>query len=68
MSHITKREIMIVFQNQWETFESFDFSNLITDADQQLAMSDIREIIKAGQYFTNSPRYQTNVNVFGQSG
>ena len=59
---------MIVFQNQWETFESFDFSNLITNEDQILAMADIRAIIDSGQYFTNSPRYQTNVNIFGQSG
>jgi hypothetical protein len=59
---------MIVFQNQWETFESFDFSNLITDADQESAMIDIREVIKAGKYFTNSPLYQTNVNIFGHPG
>jgi hypothetical protein len=59
--------VTIVFENKWETFESFDFSNIITDQDQNLAIADIEKIIGEGKYFTNSPRYQTKDNLFGHT-
>ena len=59
---------MIVFQHNWETFETFDFSSIITAEDQELAKTDIRQVIGEGKYFTNSPKYQTNVNIFNHPG
>ena len=61
---------MIEYQipGTWESIESFDFSSVITLEDQNNAMNDIRQLISSGQYFKNSPRYQTNVNVFGLTG
>lgn len=60
---------MIEYQipNTWETVESFDFSSVITEQNQLSAMSDVRQLIKE-KYFKNSPRYQTNINVFAQPG
>lgn len=61
---------MIEYQipGTWETVESHNFSSVITDADQQAAMNDVRQLIANDQYFKNSPRYQTNVNVFALPG
>lgn len=52
----------------WETIETFDFSNIITQQDQELCMQDVRQLVSEGKYFTNSPLYQTNVNLFGMPG
>lgn len=52
----------------WETIESFDFSTIITQEDQELCMKDIRQLISDGKYFKNSPLYQTDVNIFGLPG
>ena len=59
---------MIEHQHNWETFETFDFSSIIAAEDQQLAMTDIRNVIAEGKYFTNSPKYQTNINIFNHPG
>lgn len=58
----------VVFQNGWETFETFDFSSTITAEDQELAKQDVIHLIKEGKYFKNSPPFQTDVNVFGLPG
>lgn len=55
---------MIEYQSDWETFETFDFSGIITAEDQELAKHDIRSIIADGNYFKNSPLYQTQENIF----
>jgi len=55
---------MIEYQNNWETFETFDFSSTISANDQALAINDIENIIKSGNYFKNSPKYQTQENIF----
>jgi len=55
---------MIEFQHNWETFETFDFSNIITEDDHEVAKHDIRSIIASGNYFKNSPLYQTQENIF----
>ena len=69
MSHLVKRENMTVaFAHGWETFETFDFSRIITEQDQELAKADIRQVIADGKYFTNSPKYQTNINIFNHPG
>lgn len=46
-------------------FDKFDFSSVIADADQTTAINQVTDIINSGQYFKNSPRYQTQVNLFG---
>lgn len=47
-------------------FRKFDFSSTITEADNQEAMSIIRRVISEGNYFTNSPKYQTKENIFAR--
>ena len=48
------------------TFRKFDFSSLITEQDNQTACDIIRNIIAAGNYFTNSPKFQTKENIFAR--
>lgn len=43
----------------------YDFSSVISERDQQDAMNRISNIISEGKYFKNSPKYQTQVNLFG---
>lgn len=58
----------VIFQQGWETIEAFDFSSLITEQDQQAAMDDVRAVVAKGNYFKNSPKYQTNINIFQHPG
>lgn len=55
----------IIDQNQ--TFKKYNFSSLITDSDNQTACKIIKEIIESGNYYTNSPRFQTKENIFNRS-
>lgn len=55
----------IIDQN--ETFKKYDFGSLITDSDNQTACKIIKEIIESGNYYTNSPRFQTKENIFNRS-
>jgi len=49
-------------------YEYYDWTSLIdSDACNRLS-SDIRQTILAGNYWKNSPPYQTNVNIFGLPG
>jgi hypothetical protein len=43
----------------------YDFGSVITSSDQDKAKNQIQQIIQSGQYFQNSPKYQTQVNLFG---
>ena len=45
-------------------FKRYDFSSIITDQDNNDICDKVRDIISQGGYFTNSPKYQTKVNVF----
>jgi len=49
-----------------DTFRKFDFSSIITQADNQEAIGIIKSIIADGNYFTNSPKYQTKENIFAR--
>jgi hypothetical protein len=53
--------------DQNETFRKFDFSSVITKADNQEAIGIIKNIIADGNYFTNSPKFQTKENIFARS-
>jgi hypothetical protein len=54
----------IIDQN--EVFKKFDFSSTITNSDNQEACGIIKSIIDSGNYYTNSPRYQTKENIFAR--
>lgn len=44
----------------------YDFSSIITKEDNVQAISVIQEIIASGNYFKNSPKFQTQENIFGR--
>jgi len=46
--------------------KQFDFSSIITPNDNKEAIGIIKNIIAGGNYFTNSPKYQTKENIFGR--
>jgi hypothetical protein len=48
------------------TFKKFDFSSTITKRDDQTACNIIKQIIADGNYFTNSPKFQTKENLFAR--
>ncbi len=45
-------------------FRKFDFSSVITEQDNQTAIDTVKSIIDSGNYFTNSPKFQTKENIF----
>jgi hypothetical protein len=48
------------------TFQKFDFSSIIKKEDNQQACDIVKDIISSGNYFTNSPKYQTKENIFSR--
>jgi len=52
--------------DQDDIFKKFDFSSLITQADNNTACDIIKGIIDSGNYFTNSPKFQTKENIFAR--
>ena len=52
--------------DQNEVFRKFDFSSVITKANNQEVCEIIKGIIADGNYFTNSPKYQTKENIFAR--
>ena len=46
-------------------YELYDWTSLINLEARVNIVKDITDTIDAGNYWTNSPPYQTNVNVFG---
>ncbi len=44
----------------------FDFSSTISQEDNQEAIGIIKSIIADGNYFTNSPKFQTKENIFAR--
>jgi hypothetical protein len=57
--------MLVIDQN--DTFRKFDFSSLISKEDNTTAIGIIKNIIADGNYFTNSPKYQTKENIFARS-
>ena len=49
-----------------EYIDQYNFSSLITDQDNQELISIAKTIIDSGNYFTNSPKYQTKENLFAR--
>jgi len=56
--------MQVIDQNM--LIKKFDFSSLITEADNQTTCTIIRNIIADGNYFTNSPKFQTKENLFAR--
>lgn len=54
--------------DQNELCRTYNYSSILTATDTTCAIGDINTIIDSGNYFTNSPRYQTKENVFGLPG
>lgn len=55
---------MIVEQN--ELCKKYDFSSIITEQDKTEACGIIKGIVDSGNYFTNSPPFQTKENLFAR--
>ena len=49
-------------------YQYYDYNSLISSDDRTATCDNVKNLIKNGNYWTNSPKYQTNINVFGQSG
>lgn len=47
-------------------YKYYDWNNLIDENCQNKLCSDVANIIHSGKFWHNSPKYQTNINVFGQ--
>lgn len=43
----------------------YDWSNLIDEESKKLMCNDINDVIAEGNFWKNSPPYQTNINIFG---
>ena len=56
---------MIIDSN--EVCRKYDFSSIITEDDSWQAMYIIKDIIDKGDYFTNSPPFQTRENIFARA-
>jgi hypothetical protein len=54
----------VVDQN--DLVKKFDFSSIITEDDNKQAIKIIKDIISSGNYFKNSPKFQTQENIFGR--
>lgn len=52
--------------DQDNIFKKFDFSSLITKDHDSEACQVIQKIIADGNYFTNSPKFQTKENLFAR--
>jgi hypothetical protein len=53
--------------DQNDIVRKFDFSSVIANDDNQEACAIIKQIIAEGNYFTNSPKFQTKENIFSRS-
>lgn len=54
----------IVDKNEY--IDLYNFSSLFTEEDNKQIMTISKNIIDSGQYFTNSPKYQTKENLFAR--
>ena len=48
-----------------EIHEYYDWNNLINRGSRMAMCNDVNTLISQGDVWTNSPKYQTNVNMFG---
>ena len=55
----------VISQN--DLVKAYDFSSLITVQDDAQACDVVKQIVAQGNYFTNSPKFQTKENIFARS-
>lgn len=58
---------MLKVIDQDSVFRKFDFSSIITEQDNKAACDIIKQIVADGNYFTNSPKFQTKENIFART-
>lgn len=49
-----------------EYIDLYNWSSLITEEDNQQMKSIVTDIVRSGNYFTNSPKFQTKQNLFAR--
>jgi len=49
-------------------YEYYDWTSLIGSVSRERMAQDIHRLIENGQYWKNSPPYQTDINIFGMPG
>ena len=59
---------MYTVVEETDVCKKFNFSSVITKEDNQQAINAITQMVSDGKYFTNSPRFQTNENIFKLQG
>lgn len=52
--------------NSTEVFRKFNFSSIISQQDLDEAVSIVKSIIDSGNYWENSPKFQTKENIFAR--
>ena len=52
--------------DQNSIFRKYNFSSVITEQDNATAVDIVKQIVTDGNYFTNSPKYQTKENIFAR--
>ena len=57
--------MLVVDQN--DIFRKFDFSSLITKEHDHKTCEVIQQIVADGNYFVNSPKFQTRENLFART-
>jgi len=50
-----------------QVFQKFNFSSTVSADDNKNACDLIKQIIGSGNYYTNSPKYQTKENIFNRT-
>jgi hypothetical protein len=58
---------MLPVIDQNDVFKKFDFSSLISKDDDRSVCEIVQKLIEQGNYFTNSPKFQTKENLYGRS-
>lgn len=49
-------------------YEYYDWNSLINDVHRSRMITDIQQVISQGKFWKNSPRFQTDINIFGLPG
>jgi hypothetical protein len=52
--------------DQNSVFRKYNFSSVISEEDNTEAISVVKKIVGDGNYFTNSPKFQTKENIFAR--
>ena len=62
---ILPKNATVIDSNQ--IFKKYNFNSVISEQDNSNACDIIKNIIDSGNYYTNSPRFQTKENIFNRT-